>query len=280
MLNHAGKLFICLKFVRLCYMNWSNICAFTLSLLQVKQAKKSSNKWVCVVCNQKQSVLRVFAEGLMAKNIRQFVQKFNMSRQLSDRKESALEEGEDIFEEEGFSVMEDQKKKRSDWTEYVEYDQDECSERFEKYERAKDYGGDTFDEAMVVTEMPKPVLKKPKLKDYAAEIGHGKNLLKSVFPNRSKAKRPKNARYQDMQQMQSLCSDEEEQIELHLETLDDDNDLAKRTDVSTSKQSEYITLSENENTSNRQLNHKIAANGPVSKWSSYITKEDDTDFSD
>ncbi|XP_075516054.1 uncharacterized protein LOC142550893 isoform X2 [Primulina tabacum] len=265
---------------------------FQCSTMQVKQAKKSSNKWVCVVCNQKQSVLRVFAEGLMAKDIRQFVQKFNMSRQLSDRKESALEEVEDIFEEEGFSVMEDQKKKRSDWTEYVEYDQDEGSERFEKYERAKDYGGDTFDEAMVVTEMPKPVLKKPKLKDYAAGIGRGKNLLKSVFPNRSKDKRPKNARYQDMQQMRSICSDEEEQIELHRENmaskqnsfmtqiLDDDNDLAERTDVSTSKQSEYITLSENENTSNGQLNHKIAANGPVSKWSSYITKEDDTDFSD
>ncbi|XP_073051558.1 uncharacterized protein [Primulina eburnea] len=269
---------------------------FQCSTMQVKQAKKSSNKWVCVVCNQKQSVLRVFAEGLMAKNIRQFVQKFNMSRQLSDRKESALEEGEDIFEEEGFSVMENQNKKRSDWTEYVEYDQDECSERFEKYELAKgaDYGGDTdtFDEAMIVTEMPKPVLKKPKLKDYAAGIGHGKNLLKSAFPNRSKAKKPKNARYQDMQQMQSICSDEEEQIGLHRENmaskqksfrtqiLDDDNDLAKIIDVSTSKQSECITLSENENTSNGQLNHKIAADGPLSKWSSYITKEDDTDFSD
>ncbi|KZV26285.1 hypothetical protein F511_40603 [Dorcoceras hygrometricum] len=161
----------------------------------------SSNKWVCVVCNEKQSVLRVFAEGFMAKSIRQFVQKFNMSRQLSDRKELALEDGEDIFEE-GLSATEEQKKKRTDWTEYVECDQDECSERFEKYVRAKgaDSGDDTFDEAMVVTEMPKSVRKKANLNDYAAGIGHEKNLLKPVFPNRSKAKRPKNARYQDLRE--------------------------------------------------------------------------------
>lgn len=47
-----------------------------------------------------------------------------------------------------------------------------------------------------MTEMPKPVLKKPKLKDYAAGIGNGKNLLKPVFPNRSKAKKPNNVRYE------------------------------------------------------------------------------------
>lgn len=100
----------------------------------MKQAKKSSNKWVCVVCNQKQSIRRVFAEGFMAKNIRQYVQKFNMSRQSSDQKELPLEEGDDTFEEEGFSAKEDQEKKRTDWAEYVEYDQDDCSKRFEKCE--------------------------------------------------------------------------------------------------------------------------------------------------
>ncbi|XP_073136534.1 uncharacterized protein [Henckelia pumila] len=263
---------------------------FQCFTMQVKQAKKSSNKWVCVVCNQKQSVRRVFSEDYMAKNIRQFVQKFNMSRQSSDRKELALEEGEDIFEKEVFSAMEDQKKKRTDWTEYVEYDREDCSKRFEK---CADSGDDTFDEARVVTEIPKPVLKKPKLKDYAAGIRNGKNLLTPVFPNRSKDKRPKNALYEDMQQRQSICSDEEEQIVLHQETLaskqnslmiqslDDKDDLAKKTFVSTSKENDYKTLWEQENTSDGQLNHtRTAANGPVSKWSSYITKEDDADFSD
>ncbi|KAJ0086687.1 hypothetical protein Patl1_07969 [Pistacia atlantica] len=42
--------------------------------------KKSSNKWTCVVCNQKQSVKKVFAQGFMAKDLRGFVQSFNISR--------------------------------------------------------------------------------------------------------------------------------------------------------------------------------------------------------
>ncbi|KAE9445681.1 hypothetical protein C3L33_22419, partial [Rhododendron williamsianum] len=48
--------------------------------LQVKQRKKSSNQWICVVCNEKQSVRKVFAQGFMAKVVPKFVQTFNMSR--------------------------------------------------------------------------------------------------------------------------------------------------------------------------------------------------------
>ncbi|KAK2659130.1 hypothetical protein Ddye_005663 [Dipteronia dyeriana] len=49
------------------------------SIMQVKQKKKSSNKWTCVVCNQKQSVRKIFAQGYNAKDLRQYVQSFNMS---------------------------------------------------------------------------------------------------------------------------------------------------------------------------------------------------------
>lgn len=95
-----------------------------------------------------------------------------------------------------------------------------------------------------------------------------------------------------MQQRQSICSDEEEQIKLHqenlaskqnsfmIQSLDDEYNFAEKTVVSTSKWNDYTTLNEHENNFDGQLNHKTAANGPVSKWSSYITKEDDTDFSD
>ncbi|KAE9454354.1 hypothetical protein C3L33_13760, partial [Rhododendron williamsianum] len=48
--------------------------------LQVKQQKKSSNQWICVVCNEKQSVRKVFAQGFMAKDVPKFVQTFNMFR--------------------------------------------------------------------------------------------------------------------------------------------------------------------------------------------------------
>jgi hypothetical protein len=46
----------------------------------VKQQKKSSNKWVCVVCNQRQSVLRVYARGYRAADLRRFVQEANLAR--------------------------------------------------------------------------------------------------------------------------------------------------------------------------------------------------------
>ncbi|KAK0601997.1 hypothetical protein LWI29_029465 [Acer saccharum] len=59
----------------------------------VKQKKKSSNKWTCVVCNQKQSVRKVFAQGYNAKDLRQYVQSFNMS--LKDRPHEEQQEEEE-----------------------------------------------------------------------------------------------------------------------------------------------------------------------------------------
>ncbi|XP_020587880.1 MRN complex-interacting protein [Phalaenopsis equestris] len=50
------------------------------STMQVKQQNKSSNKWVCAVCYQRQSVLRIHAHGFQARDIRKFVQEFNLSR--------------------------------------------------------------------------------------------------------------------------------------------------------------------------------------------------------
>lgn len=89
--------------------------------IQVKQQKKSSNKWSCVVCNQKQSVRKVFAQAFMARDVRKFVQNFNMSRQLSDQKESLSEELE-AFD----SPRDEQKRKRNDWSEYVDDQEDYC----------------------------------------------------------------------------------------------------------------------------------------------------------
>lgn len=91
----------------------------------MKQKKKSSNKWVCVICNQKQSVRKVFAQGYKAKDLRFYVQSFNMSRKVADEKEQSVAdlvlevdfEGE-IDEE----VSDVRGKKRSDWSEYLDSD--------------------------------------------------------------------------------------------------------------------------------------------------------------
>ncbi|CAN1793887.1 hypothetical protein LINPERHAP1_LOCUS20143 [Linum perenne] len=114
------------------------------STMQAKQKKKSSNKWTCVVCNQKQSVLKVFSQSYMAKDIRLFVQSFNMSRKYADE-QAPLEEHEVTQEEEArVSVS---RKRRVDWSEYLD------PADYEPEETVED--GDEGGDIMVSTEMPK-----------------------------------------------------------------------------------------------------------------------------
>ncbi|CAN7054050.1 hypothetical protein IGI04_028674 [Brassica rapa subsp. trilocularis] len=133
---------------------------FECSTMQVKQKKKSSNNWVCVVCNQKQSVRKVFAQGYKAKDLRFFVQSFNMSRKVADEEKQAVA---DTFPE----VEEDEKasdvrgKKRSDWSEYL--DSDPPNERLRLIGEEEDL--------KIVTEMPKDMFKRPKLNNYSKAGG-------------------------------------------------------------------------------------------------------------
>jgi hypothetical protein len=47
---------------------------------QVKPQKKSSNKWVCMVCSQRQSVLCIYIWGYHATDLRRFVREANLAR--------------------------------------------------------------------------------------------------------------------------------------------------------------------------------------------------------
>ncbi|KAL3651626.1 hypothetical protein CASFOL_004628 [Castilleja foliolosa] len=92
----------------------------------------------------------------MARDVRVFVQSFNMSRQLSDQKLSPSEEIESFD-----SQSQDRKAKRNDWSEYVD-DQDEHVGNFNNDKVDSEF------EPMVVTEIPKAMFKKSKLKDYSS----------------------------------------------------------------------------------------------------------------
>ncbi|KAL3504600.1 hypothetical protein ACH5RR_034441 [Cinchona calisaya] len=127
------------------------------STMQVKQQKKSSNKWTCVVCNQKQSVRKVFAQGFMAKDVRKFVQNFNMSRQFSEQNPILLDENTENLEIGG-------KQKRTDWTEYIDPGEGEKEESETPNDIYRNPGNEL--EPKIVTEMPKLVFKKPKLNSY------------------------------------------------------------------------------------------------------------------
>ncbi|CAI9116451.1 OLC1v1017594C1 [Oldenlandia corymbosa var. corymbosa] len=129
---------------------------FQCSTMQVKQQKKSSNKWNCVVCNQKQSVRKVYAQGFMAKDVRKFVQNFNMSRQLAEQNLLNVD-GQDEALGIGDQISVNGKPKRTDWTEYVDPEDDSSYAPYSP--------GDEF-EPKIITELPKPVFKKPKLKSH------------------------------------------------------------------------------------------------------------------
>lgn len=94
--------------------------------IQVKQKKKSSNKWTCALCNKNQSLRKVFAQGYQAKDIRIFVQSFNASRNslqqqwllagtLNSTPEHALGDSK-------FPTDLNHNNKRTDWTAYLDND--------------------------------------------------------------------------------------------------------------------------------------------------------------
>lgn len=88
----------------------------------MKPQKKSSNKWVCVVCNQRQSVLRIYARGYRAADIRRFVQDANLSRGRSELIPEPEAEwgGPATVEEQQQQDEFPREKKRTDWSEYLD----------------------------------------------------------------------------------------------------------------------------------------------------------------
>ncbi|CBI29361.3 unnamed protein product, partial [Vitis vinifera] len=139
---------------------------------QVKQQKKNSNKWTCVVCNEKQSVRKVYAQGSMAKDVRKFVQSFNMSRKSIDEEENLtvmVADGEEV----GGSCSGNGKKRRSDWSEYLDPEEEE-------EERGADMEGE------IVTEMLKNQNQSTGLQ--SRDRG-GKEPLKPLFPKRNTTNR-------------------------------------------------------------------------------------------
>ncbi|KAJ0241099.1 Uncharacterized protein HA466_0215590 [Hirschfeldia incana] len=135
------------------------------STMQVKQKKKSSNNWICVVCNQKQSVRKVFAQGYKAKDLRLFVQSFNMSRKVADEENQAVADSFPEVEDDE-EVEEIRGKKRSDWSEYLDSDPPNQRRRLIVEE-----GGEEEEDVKIVTEIPNEMFKRPKLNRYSNDGG-------------------------------------------------------------------------------------------------------------
>ncbi|KAL0015758.1 hypothetical protein SO802_002827 [Lithocarpus litseifolius] len=128
---------------------------------QQKNKKKKISKWRCVVCNQMQSVCKVFAQGFVAKDLRGFVQSFNMSRTITEpsplplpqfREEEEEEEEEDIVRD---NRVHNNKRRSSDWSQFL--DPVEVEEEEQQVEEERDF------EPKIVTELPEDLFKKQKL---------------------------------------------------------------------------------------------------------------------
>ncbi|CAM6101938.1 unnamed protein product [Calypogeia fissa] len=63
-------------------MPYMALQCFSCHHMQVKEVRKSSSsarKWSCAICNEKQSVRKVFSTSDTAKEVRKFVQQFNLT---------------------------------------------------------------------------------------------------------------------------------------------------------------------------------------------------------
>ncbi|XP_073107504.1 uncharacterized protein [Elaeis guineensis] len=147
---------------------------FQCSTMQVKQQKKRSNKWVCVVCNQRQSVRRIHAQGPLARDLRHFVQAFNTSRSDGPHPIPPPSEGSRspmaAAEHRGGA---NRGKRRMDWTEYLDLQEN------------KGEGGGGDEEPDMVTELPPKMCRHPFPKR-PPTAGNENKRLKPNFPKKKK----------------------------------------------------------------------------------------------
>ncbi|KAL6962566.1 hypothetical protein U1Q18_051960 [Sarracenia purpurea var. burkii] len=115
----------------------------------------------------------------MARDVRKFVQSFNMSRQFAE--EQRLDETLIPLQEET-NTQPPSNRKRTDWSEYIDPEENDHDGRF-KDDQDQDY---VFEEK-IVTELPKALFKRPKLNTYSSGLGteDGEKGFKPVFPKRN-----------------------------------------------------------------------------------------------
>ncbi|KAA8522568.1 hypothetical protein F0562_013071 [Nyssa sinensis] len=240
------------------------------STMQVKQQKKCGNKWTCVVCNQKQSVQKVFAQGFMARDVRKFVQTFNMSRQFAEeqcRDETLVPLSEEIDNQLDPS---NHNKRRTDWSEYIDPEDDRDGQ-------VEEERGDVF-EPEIMTELPKALFRKPKLNKDSTELDatDSEKLLRPVF-----SKRNSNRHVISQDKKQRKC----QQTTIKGATSKDDEDISRRCEPMTSKgaykwstymtQDNYNNFADKESRKCQQTTAK-----DVSKWSDYMTQDDNNDLAE
>ncbi|XP_023549686.1 MRN complex-interacting protein isoform X3 [Cucurbita pepo subsp. pepo] len=238
---------------------------FQCSTMQVKQQRRSGNKWICAVCNEKQSVQKVFARAPMAKDVRKFVQSFNMSRKYADEQTKV----DEILDEE--IVDEDQldfnakRKRRSDWSEYLDLEEDRSQTG---RENERELGSD-FTDGKIVTELPEEKTRKHCSTSCSSrpEGGEGKRFYRPVFPKRTHI--AKNSAIQASKWRKGVREDDEKvSLKANLSSKDEIRNWESQSDIEASKWSKGMSKDDE----NACILAKVG--GPSPKWSEYMTEED------
>ncbi|KAI3945866.1 hypothetical protein MKW98_023140 [Papaver atlanticum] len=236
--------------------------------MQVKQKKKSSNKWNCVVCNEKQSVRKVFYEAFLAKDVRLFVQDFNMSRQFNDQnhKQTLIEAAIGNYENEssqgnGNGCL---GKRRNDWSEYLEPE-------IETSEDGQDKGCES--EPEFVTELPKEIFKRPKLKNHSLGLRRS-GAVKSSNPVSSSEKRGIPIRTKGTSK---LCSNEVTYKDIFEKNVSKPK-MTFQTET-TNLRSNKVTCNEVFQKNKPEITFQAETAKGASKWAEYLTdEEEDNDY--
>ncbi|KAI3996229.1 hypothetical protein MKX01_026697 [Papaver californicum] len=242
---------------------------YECSTMQVKQKKKSSNKWNCVVCNEKQSVRKVFYEAFLAKDVRFFVQDFNMSRQFNDQnnKQTLIEAAStgNTYEEYGDETSQNGSnrcclaKRRNDWSEYLEP---------EIESRDQEKGCEL--EPEFVTELPKEIFKRPKLKNSLGLRRSGAVKSSNPVSSSEKTDIPIFAKGTS-----KLCSN----VVTYKDTFEKNVNMPKMTFLTETTKlcSNEVTCNEifQKNTNKPEMAFQAETTKRASKWAEYLTEEDD-----
>ena len=136
-------------------MNFSPLRCFNESCKKFQvQQKKKAKKWVCVVCRSKQSVIRIYANSFLAKDLRPLAQEYNMNegKAIESKSKKILEK----INNPSFEDEEEQQEtpvyvepKESKWSKYVNQEEQEKEEK-----RNDNDGVDIFESEKFITLMP------------------------------------------------------------------------------------------------------------------------------
>ncbi|KAM3759995.1 hypothetical protein ACB098_01G161500 [Castanea mollissima] len=224
----------------------------TMQVKQQQQKKKTKkiSKWRCVVCNQMQSVCKVFAQGFVAKDLRGFVQSFNMSRSITEPSPLPLPLPQ--FQDEEEDIAHDNRvhnnKRRSDWSQFL----DPVEEQ--QVEEESDF------EPKIVTELPEDLFKKQKLN---ADL-----LYKPLFSNRNSTAKNLISPNKDPRRRYQPFAKGSSQRNDHMKQDDEGQEPRRKPQLPTakakakgvSKWNDYIAQDDNENLqlgSGRNFEHQL-----------------------